>query len=180
MKTTVTLLLTCLMLQFTTAQGKLSTKSGVIDFEASVPSFEPVAATNSNVSAILNTANGEFASLALINGFRFDIALMEEHFNENYMESGTYPKAIFKGVIQDFNVAELSSSESTHTLTGEMTMHGVSKTFTTKVYLKKLDGTLHMKTNFVLKPGDFDIEIPKIVANKIADEVNVSASYELN
>ena len=67
------------------SQGRYITKTGEINFEASVPSFEEVKAKNSNVSAILNSDNGEFATLALMKGFRFKVALMEEHFNENYI-----------------------------------------------------------------------------------------------
>ena len=69
------------------SQEKYLTKSGVLNFEASVEYFEEIKATNTNVTAILNTSNGQFAALALVKGFRFKNALMEEHFNENYAES---------------------------------------------------------------------------------------------
>ena len=86
------------------AQTKMFTKSGKISFEASVPAFEEVKAKNESVTCVLNPSTGEIASLALIKGFRFKVALMEEHFNENYIESDTYPKAIFKGKIDNFDV----------------------------------------------------------------------------
>ena len=86
------------------SQSKLITKTGKITFEASVPAFEEVKAKNESVTCILNTENGEIATLALIKGFRFKIALMEEHFNENYIESDRYPKATFKGKIDDFKM----------------------------------------------------------------------------
>ena len=88
----------------TFAQQKYLTKTGQISFEASVPSFEEVAAKNNSVTAILNTENGEFAALVLVKAFRFKNALMEEHFNENYAESHLYPKATFKGKIKDYNI----------------------------------------------------------------------------
>ena len=78
---------------------KMITRSGEIKFEASVPAFEPVAATNNSVSAVLDRSNGEFAALALMKAFKFKVPLMEEHFNENYIESSKYPKATFKGKI---------------------------------------------------------------------------------
>ena len=78
------------------SQSKYLTKSGLLNFEASVEAFEEIKATNNNVTAILNTENGQFAALALVKGFRFKNALMEEHFNENYAESDEHPKAIFK------------------------------------------------------------------------------------
>ena len=89
------------------AQEKFITKSGVINFEASVPSFEEVKAKHQSVSALLKS-NGEFASLALVKGFRFKVALMEEHFNENYAESSKFPKATFKGKIKGFDISKLT------------------------------------------------------------------------
>jgi len=77
-------------------QSKKITKTGDIRFEASVPSFEEVKAQNKTATVILNPENGEIAALALIKGFRFKIALMEEHFNENYIESTNIQKLRLK------------------------------------------------------------------------------------
>mgnify|MGYP000038271939 CR=1 FL=1 len=84
------------------SQSKYYTKTGVVNFEASVPSFEEVKAHNKSVTAIFNSETGEFAALVFVKGFRFKNALMEEHFNENYAESDQYPKATFKGKILNF------------------------------------------------------------------------------
>ena len=89
------------------SQEKYLTKSGVLNFEASVEAFEEIKASNSNVTAIFNAANGQIAALALVKGFRFKNALMEEHFNENYAESDLYPKAIFKGELVGFSLDPL-------------------------------------------------------------------------
>lgn len=174
-----TLLFTVLAVSFSHAQ-KYNTKTGTIEFEASVPSFEEVKATNENVSAILNTETGEFASLALIKGFRFKVALMEEHFNENYMESSDYPKAIVKGKLKDFSMSNLTENFSEFTLTGNITMHGVTKDLETTVNLKMNGEVVEMTTNFMLIPEDFDIKIPKIVSSKVAKEIAVSANYSLS
>lgn len=163
-----------------TGQQKYSTKTGTIDFEASVPSFEEVKATHENVSAILNTETGQFASLALVKGFRFKVALMEEHFNENYMESSTYPKAVFKGALQDFSAENISEAFKIFMLKGTITLHGVTQELEAEVQLKKEGNGYQMQTEFVLKPGSFNIEIPKIVSSKIADEVTVTAIYSLS
>ena len=77
------------------AQDKMQTKTGKITFEASIPSFEEVKATNETASCIIQLKTGKIASLALVKGFRFKAALMEEHFNETYIESNIYPKATF-------------------------------------------------------------------------------------
>ena len=102
---------------FNYAQEKFVTKTGVVNFEASVASFEEVKATHNSVSAILKP-NGDFASIALVRGFRFKVALMEEHFNESYAESNKYPKVIFRGKIQNFNSSKLSNLEKEYTIIG--------------------------------------------------------------
>ncbi|MEL6811964.1 MAG: YceI family protein, partial [Bacteroidota bacterium] len=133
-----------------------------------------------NVSAILNTENGEFASLALIKGFRFKVALMEEHFNENYMESSSFPKAIVKGKLEDFSMESLSQEGAEFLLKGTITMHGVTQPLETSVKIKKNSQSLELQTEFSLRPEQFDIKIPSIVSNKIADEVLVAAMYSLS
>jgi hypothetical protein len=157
---------------------KYSTKSGEIDFEASVPSFEEVKANNKNVSAIL-TENGDFASLALVNAFRFKVAFMQEHFNENYAESYKFPKTTFRGKINDFSMDDLSEEETTYNAVGVINLYGVDKNVDVPVQIKKVGDITVVTTQFILKPGDFNIEIPSIVSNKIAEEVNVSATYNL-
>lgn len=172
----------CLSIVFTLSmmgQEKYSTKNGTIVFEASVPSFEEVKAKNENVSAILNVETGDFASLALINGFRFKVALMEEHFNENYMESSKFPKAIVKGKLKDFSVSKLTEGTSKYSLEGTITIHGVTKPFETLVLISQKGDNLLVESQFVLNPTDFNIEIPKIVSNKIAEEIQVNAKYSL-
>jgi len=162
------------------AQSKYSTKTGTIAFEASVPSFEEVKAKNENVSAILNTDNGEFASLTLIKGFRFKVALMEEHFNENYMESSKYPKAIVKGKLEGFVMEDLSETEKEFLLKGTITVHDVTQPLEIPVQIKKANDIIELKTEFSLRPEKFNIKIPKIVSNKIAEEVFVLAMYSLS
>lgn len=162
------------------AQSKYATKTGEIVFEASVPSFEEVKAHHRTVGAIFNTETGEFAALALIKGFRFKVALMEEHFNENYMESSKFPKAVVKGRVKDFNISEVSINSGTHTLIGSIEMHGVVQELETEIQLKQEGDNLLLAADLVLFPEDFNIEIPKIVANKIADEVNVKAIFTLS
>lgn len=161
-------------------QDKLKTKTGTITFEASVPSFEEVKATNENVSALLNTETGDFAALALMKGFRFKVALMEEHFNENYVESSTYPKAVFKGSIYDFDMANVSETRSSYQLNGSITMHGETKEIATTVYIWMENSVLKLSTSFTLRPSDFNIKIPAVVSKKIAEEVEVDALFSLS
>ncbi|WP_242093227.1 YceI family protein [Aestuariivivens sediminicola] len=161
------------------AQTKYLTKTGTVGFEASVPSFEEVKASANNVTAILNIENGEFAALVLVKGFRFKNALMEEHFNENYAESHKFPKATFKGKIQDFDLSKLDQ-KSKFILTGELSFHGKTKQIEdVEVTLSRTNDTLKTIGEFTAQASDFDIEIPKIVRNKIAETVEVSFDFEL-
>ena len=86
-----------LLISFSTFAQKYFTKTGNTQFKASVEAFEPVEATNNSTTAIININSGEIASLLFIKAFNFRVALMQEHFNENYMDSSTFPKATFKG-----------------------------------------------------------------------------------
>ena len=162
------------------AQSKYLTKAGTLTFEASVPSFEEVKATNKAVTAILNTDNGEFAALALVKGFRFKNALMEEHFNENYMESSDFPKAVFKGTLEGFSASDVSEIVSEYILKGTITIHGVTEPFENSVKIKKVNNTIELQTEFVLRPEKFNIKIPSLVSNKIAEEVFVMAIFSLS
>ncbi|MFL9845021.1 YceI family protein [Flavobacterium rhizosphaerae] len=156
---------------------KYSTRTGNIAFEASVPSFEEVAAKTNTASAVLDASKGDFAVLALIKGFRFKVALMEEHFNENYVESAKYPKATFKGNIADFNLAKVTDKPMTVTITGELTLHGKTKKIIHNATISKSGGAIVVKGAFDVKPQDFDIEIPSVVSKKIAD--NIEVTYDL-
>ena len=175
---TIIVLLIFFMAFIVTGQEKYSTKTGEINFEASVPSFEEVKAKNTNVSAVLDAASGKFAALALMKGFRFKVALMEEHFNENYIESSKYPKATFKGQIQNFNFSELSG-EKEYVIKGTFNLHGTDKNMEVPATISKKDKEVWVTAQFVLKPEEFNIKIPSIVSKKIADEVNVFAVFKL-
>jgi polyisoprenoid-binding protein YceI len=179
MRTILFVIICLLSTQTDLVAQKYSTKSGEINFEASVPSFEEVKATNTNVSAILTEA-GDLASLALVNAFRFKVALMQEHFNENYAESDKYPKTTFRGKLEGFSMDDLSETEATYNAVGVINLHGVDKNVNVPVQIKKVDENIVLTTQFILKPGDFNIEIPSIVSNKIAEEVNVSATFNLS
>ncbi|WNH07876.1 YceI family protein [Thalassobellus suaedae] len=162
------------------AQGKYLTKTGHVTFEASVPSFEEVKATNNSVTAIINTENGEFASLILVKGFRFKNALMEEHFNENYAESDTYPKATFKGKISDFSITKLSNNPTRFNCSGLLTFHGKTKKLDSIPFnISIKDGSIIVSGTFKANASDYDIKIPKIVKSKISEDIDVSFDFIL-
>jgi hypothetical protein len=155
------------------AQTKMVTKTGKITFEASVPAFEEVKAKNESATVVLNPGTGEIASLALIKGFRFKVALMEEHFNENYMESDSYPKATFKGKIENFDVSKLTATAQTYTIKGKMEIHGKTKDITITASIKKSGEGIDIDSNFTLNTDDYGIDIPSVVSKKVSKKVAV-------
>lgn len=157
---------------------KYYTKTGDLKFEASAEAFEPVAAQHNETTAILETNTGQLAVLALVRGFHFRNALMEEHFNENYIESDKFPKASFSGIIEDFHSSVLKENKS-FTLRGELSLRGKSKEVVTKAILKQEGSDIHLMTTFIVSPQDFDIDIPKVVRNKIAEEITITATFIL-
>ena len=161
------------------AQEKMITKSGKITFEASVPSFEEVKATNESSSCVLNTTTGEIASLALMKGFRFKIALMEEHFNENYVESDKYTKATFKWFIEKFNLAILDKNAKEFIIKGKLELHGKSKDINIPARIRKTESGLEIKADFSVNADDFAIQIPSVVSKKVSKKVNVNLEFFL-
>ena len=162
------------------AQNRYLTKTGIVEFEASVPSFEEVKAINNSATAIINSETGEFATLVLIKGFRFKNALMEEHFNENYAESDLYTKATFKGKIRDFSLDGLNSEVKTFSLKGEMTFHGKTKTLEgLTIEIKKNEDVITISGKFMADASDFGIKIPKVVRSKIDEDISVSFKFDL-
>jgi polyisoprenoid-binding protein YceI len=158
---------------------QLKTRSGEISFEATMPAIEEIAGKNSTASCILDKSNGNFASQCLVKAFKFKIPLMEEHFNENYMESTKFPKSTFSGKILNFNASKLSSTKTAYDLEGDLTIHGVTKKVKTKIYLAT-DGAKVMATsNFSVKPQDYKIEIPNLVKDKIAKDVKIALNFIL-
>lgn len=175
-----TAFLVLILLGFSIVEEKKITKKGTITFEASVPSFEEVKAKNEAVTCIINTTNGEIATLALMKGFRFKIALMEEHFNENYVESNKYPKATFKGKIENFDYSKLTATAKEYTVKGKLEMHGKSKEISIKSKIKKTGENISMVSDFILNTDDFDIEIPSVVSKKLTKDVKVNFNFDLN
>lgn len=154
------------------SQTKYITKTGTVSFEASVPAFEEVASKNNATTAIFSNENNGFAALILVKGFRFKNALMEEHFNENYAESDKYPKATFKGTI---------SKSSTNTeISGELNFHGKTKKLNNiPLLFKNENHVIKISGSFTVNASDFDIKIPKIVKNKVSEQVIVSFDFTL-
>jgi len=166
------------LLSQTTFAQKYFTRTGTTHFKASVAAFEPVEATNKSTTAIIKTNTGEIAAQLFITAFKFKVALMEEHFNENYMDSDQYPKATFIGKLKDFSFENLLE-EKEYPLKGILTVRGKKKEINTTANIFFKDGKINLKSNFTVQPQDFDIRIPSVVRNKISEHINISINYEL-
>ena len=173
--------LACICLVFSAhvmAQDKYRTNSGNIEFNASTP-LEDIYAKNDKVNAILESGSGKFAVVMLVKEFRFKKKLMEEHFNENYLESDLYPKAYFSGAIEDLDLSEMGPVPLALNIEGQINIHDVSRPLKTTVTLSKDENRIFLESNFIIRPEDHNIEVPKIVFKKIAQEVEVSVKLEL-
>jgi hypothetical protein len=153
-------------------------KAGHASFFSKAP-LENIEAHNRQALSILDLKSGDIAVSVLMKSFQFEKALMQEHFNENYVESDKYPKASFKGKISGIEKVDLSK-DAVHTLdvSGEITIHGETKPVQTKAELTVSKGALSGKSNFTLPVKDFKIEIPKIVVNNIAETVDVKVEFQ--
>ncbi len=156
------------------AQGKYMTKTGVISFfSASI--MEDIEARNNKVAAVLDLTTGQLAFAVPIREFQFKRTLMQEHFNENYMESEKYPKATFTG--QVVNAAQvmklLTTAPQNVEVEGQMTMHGVSHKVAVSGTLQLRDGQLVVFAYFNIAPADYAIDIPLLVREHIAKSVSV-------
>ncbi|MBX9808687.1 MAG: YceI family protein [Flavobacteriaceae bacterium] len=159
------------------AQKEMTTSSGVVNFEASVPLFEEVKATNKKASCDLNTKNGVFTSVIQMKEFRFKLSLMEEHFNEKYLETNAYPQATFKGRIEGFNLNIIDSNSKEFNLKGELKIHGKTKKINTVVTIRKLENKLEIISNLNVNIKDFNIKIPKILSMKVAENVTIKSVF---
>jgi hypothetical protein len=159
---------------------KSMTQNGTIRFFSKAP-LEDIEAVNNQVSSVLNTENGDMAFSMLIKAFVFEKALMQEHFNEKYMESDKFPKSTFKGAVENWSSLKLSSTPTEVTVKGQLTIHGVTKDVAVKGKLTKTnDKTIAAEAVFTVNTDDYNITIPAAVKDNIAKniEVTVKLSYE--
>ena len=163
-----------------TAQTKYFTRNGTITFFSSAP-LEDITADNHGATAILDSQTGDLEFSALMRSFNFKKALMQEHFNENYVESDRFPKAVFKGKIQDIEKVNFHSTGTYDVeLKGELSLHGVTKPLHTSAQLKVTeDKVVAGISKFIVRPADYAIEIPGLVRDKIAEEIEVSVDVIL-
>jgi polyisoprenoid-binding protein YceI len=143
--------------------------------------MEDIKAENKKATFVLDTKTGTVELAILLKAFEFDRALMQEHFNENYVESDTYPKSTYKGKIADFNQVDLTKDGLYPVkIAGQLTIHGATKEVPARGTLIVKDGKVSGKASFKILLSDFNIEIPSIVADKISKTVNINVAVWLD
>lgn len=169
------LLIICLLVSgFAVAQGPLITKDGTTTFFSHSP-IEDIEAVNEKTTAAINFAKGDVVVKMLIKHFTFENALMQEHFNENYMESEKFPSAIFKGKLASIiDVAKDGSYPVM--LKGDLIIRGISTPVETEATITVAGDKITATTKFIAKPVDYDIKIPAVVIKNIADEIEVTST----
>jgi polyisoprenoid-binding protein YceI len=152
-------------------------KACEISFFSSSP-LENIEAVNKASKPMINTATNDVQIKIVISAFQFEKPLMQEHFNENYMESEKFPNAFFKGKINE-KIDWTKDGDHKVTVTGKLTIHGVDKDRT-------IDGTLSIKGNTIVISSKFNvhiadhgIKVPSLYIQNIAEDVEVKLNATL-
>ncbi len=152
-------------------------KSTTITFFSDAP-LEKIEGINSTATPVFNNGTGDFQIRISMQSFMFKNDLLKEHFNENYIESDKYPYCIFKGKLEENTIFE-DNKETKAIIVGKMELHGVIKDVKIEGTIKKVGNELHFYSVFLMKPADYNIKIPTLVVEKIAEEVKVTFNSTL-
>ena len=153
-----------------------STRTGFIGFYSKT-SLEDIKGENNQVFAIIDATKKNLAFSCLLKGFIFPKELMQEHFNENYVESDKYPKATFGGAYTG-NVQLNKDGIYNVTVKGNLSLHNATKTVEVPATIEVKNGHLLGQTEFKVKPEDFNISIPSVVRDKIDKEITVKVTID--
>lgn len=157
------------------AQHLFSAGSGNVTFFSKAP-LEDIEAHNARAQSLINTTTGEIAVKVPIKSFLFENGLMQEHFNENYLESDKYPFATFKGKINE-NMDWAKPGTYPVSATGKLNVHGVERDQTIRGKLGVGSGKLQLDAGFTVVLADHKIEIPTLVFQKIAETIAVTTRF---
>ena len=160
------------------SQDRYSTRTGEVSFHSETP-MENIDAVNHKATGVIDITSGQVQVTMLIKAFEFKKALMQDHFNENYMDSNTFPKGEFKGKLVGFTAENAKKAGKYEvTLEGELDIHGVKQQRTFKGTIEvDAGGALKATTEFIVKPADHGIKVPGGV--NVAEEIQVKARMDL-
>lgn len=148
-----------------------------ISFYSNAP-VEDIEAVSTKGRSFFDAASGKVAILIPISSFEFDKKLMQEHFNEKFMESHKYPEATFTGVFSGYDPQQKGPQKAK--ATGKLMIHGVTRLLETEGTLEFKGEQVFMEASFPLRVAEFDIEIPKLLFNNIAEQVEVRVKGRFN
>jgi len=164
----------CIAFSTVAFSQKMITRSGEIKFDATVSgAMDSVLATSSTVSSIFDKSNGDLVVQGLVKSFKFKSSLMEEHFNENYMESDKFPKTSFKGKVIGFE-----GKSGSYDLEGELTIHGVSNKVKTKMTVVVGTKTT-ISGSFNVKLKEYKLEVPALAKKTLSETAKISVKLDL-
>lgn len=170
-----TLLLTFVFFSWcAAAQQRYFAEKAAISF-FSDGAVEDITARNEKVTSIFDAVNGEVAYLLSIKDFQFPNKLMQVHFNEKYLESEKFPKSSFQGKITGLNLT--AGGKQNVKAVGKLTIHGVVKNVEVPGTIEVNGNRLLLSTKFMVKLLDYNIKVPQIVYQNIAQEIEVSVEF---
>jgi YceI-like domain len=160
---------------------KYMTRTGKIIFDATTKSSpEKISGKNNEVAGILDASNGQLVFQVLVKNFKFEKQLMEEHFNENYMESDKFPKSDFKGAISAPGEVNYGKDGTYNvTVSGKLTIHGVTKDVQVPGTVVVEGAKVKLAAKFGVKLADYNVAIPSLVADKVAKDASIVLDAEL-
>ena len=172
---TITILLLT-VINFSFAQIFIA-KTCEVSFFSHSP-IEDISAINKASKPIINTATNDVAVKIVMLAFKFEKPLMEEHFNENYVESDKFPNATFKGKINE-KVDYTKDGETKVTITGKFKIHDVEKEKTIDGTITKKGDELFIFSKFMLHVADYNIKVPSLYVTNIAEDIEVKLNANL-
>lgn len=162
----------CMMPNADNTNAVFATKTAELTLFSEAP-MENIEAVSKSAYGVINTDNGEIQFGVSIRSFRFRKSLMQEHFNENYMESDKYPSAKFKGKLNT-PIDVSKDGEYKVTATGDLEVHGVTKKRSISGTVKVSNGRLEINSVFTVKCQDHNIKIPALVFKNIAETIRIT------
>jgi len=150
---------------------KFLANNGQVTFFSDAP-LENISAINNNVSAVFDASTNDLVFQLKVSDFIFPKALMQEHFNENYLESDIYPNATFLGKVTENNNGRAI-------VKGDLKIHGITNNITVNGEIVQNTASIIISANFTVKLEDYSIKIPTLVMYKIAEEIEITVNIEL-
>ncbi len=144
---------------------------GFVNFYSEAP-VENIDARNKDITSVIDVTTMDIVFSVPIQSFVFDKSLMQQHFNEKYMESEKYPKSVFKGKIFGFDTTQYEKQKVT--ARGQLTIHGITNTVDIPGVIELREGGLHLTSVFLIKIEDYKVKVPQLLWKNIAEEVQVT------